>query len=62
MPLTSDGKAAFLLFLRIGAAGNFSTQAFYKSWMLSCDQADVTRFNSYKLRHSFRYAAPTCGH
>ena len=53
MPLTSDGKAAFLLFLRVGAAGTFSTQAFYKSWMLACDQADVTRFNPYKLRHSF---------
>lgn len=53
MPLTSDGKAAFLLFLRVGAAGTFSTQAFYKSWVLACDQADVTRFNPYKLRHSF---------
>jgi integrase len=37
MPLTSDGKAAFLLFLRVGAAGEFSTQAFYKSWVLACD-------------------------
>jgi integrase len=53
MPLTSDGKAAFLLFLRVGAAGEFSTHAFYKSWVLACDQANVTRFNPYKLRHSF---------
>jgi integrase len=53
MPLTSDGRAAFLLFLRVGAAGTFSTQAFYKSWVLACDQAHVTRFNPYKLRHSF---------
>jgi site-specific recombinase XerD len=53
MPLTSDGKAAFLLFLRVGAAGTFSTQAFYKSWVLACDQADIVRFNPYKLRHSF---------
>jgi integrase len=53
MPLTSDGKAAFLLFLRVGAAGKYSTQAFYKSWVLACDQANVTRFNPYKLRHSF---------
>src|SRR5712692_5995770 len=53
MPLSSDGKAAFLLFLRVGAAGTFSTQAFYKSWVLACDQANVTRFNPYKLRHSF---------
>jgi integrase len=53
MPLSSDGRAAFLLFLRAGAAGTFSTQAFYKSWVLACDQADVTRFNPYKLRHSF---------
>jgi site-specific recombinase XerD len=41
------------MFLRVDAAGKFSTQAFYKSWMLGCDQADVTRFNPYKLRHSF---------
>ena len=53
MPLTSDGKAAFLLFLRVGAAGTFSTQAFYKSWVLACDQAELARFNPYKLRHSF---------
>ena len=53
MPLTSDAKAAFLLFLRVGAAGHFSTQAFYKSWMLACDQASVARFNPYKRRHSF---------
>jgi integrase len=53
MPLTSDGKAGFLLFLRVSAAGTFSTQAFYKSWVLACDQAGVTRFNPYKLRHSF---------
>jgi site-specific recombinase XerD len=53
LPLTQDGKAAFLLFLRVGAAGEFSTQAFYKSWMLACDQANVPRFNPYKLRHSF---------
>jgi integrase len=53
MPLTSDGKAAFLLFLRVGALGPFSTQAFYKSWVLACDQANVARFNPYKLRHSF---------
>jgi len=53
LPLTSSGKAAFLLFLRVGAAGTFSTQAFHKSWMLACDQAHVERFNPYKLRHSF---------
>lgn len=53
MPLTSDGKAAFLMFLRVGGAGTFSTQAFYKSWMLACEQAEVTPFNPYKLRHSF---------
>ena len=53
MPLSIDGKAAFLLFLGVGAAGTFSTQAFYKSWVLACDQANVTRFNPYKLRHSF---------
>ncbi len=53
MPLTSSGRAAFLLFLRVGAAGTFSTQAFHKSWMLACDQAHVARFNPYKLRHSF---------
>jgi len=53
MPLTSDGKAAVPLFLRVGAAGTFSTQAFYKSWVLACNQANVTRLNPYKLRHSF---------
>src|SRR5450759_2171786 len=53
MPLTSDGKAAFLLFLQVGAPGHFSTQACYKSCVLACDQANVTRFNPYKLRHSF---------
>jgi integrase len=53
LPLTSDGKAALLLFLRVGAHGPFSTQAFYKSWMLGCEQAGVTPFNPYKLRHSF---------
>src|ERR1019366_8968340 len=40
-------------FLRVGASGPFSTQAFYKSWMLACDQAHVVRFNPYKLRHSY---------
>ena len=53
LPLTASGKAAFLLFLRVGAAGGFSTQAFHKSWVLACDQAHVARFNPYKLRHSF---------
>ena len=53
MPLTSDGKAAFLLFLAVSGVGYFSTQAFYKSWMLACDQAHVTRFRPYLLRHSF---------
>src|SRR5207302_1921691 len=53
MPLTADGKAAFLLFLRVGAAGHFSTQGFRKSWMLACEQANVAYFNPYKLRHSF---------
>jgi integrase/recombinase XerD len=53
MPLTKDGRAAFLLFLSVDAAGDFSTQAFHKSWMLACDQAHVARFNPYKLRHSF---------
>jgi integrase len=53
MPLTSDGKAAFLLFLRVRAAGSFSTQSFHGSWTLACDQAAVARFNPYKLRHSF---------
>jgi integrase len=53
MPLTSDGKAAFLLFLRVNAAGQFSSQSFYKSWMLACNRAKVARFNPYKLRHSF---------
>ena len=38
--------------LTCGVLG-FSTQAFYKSWMLACDQAHVARFNPYKLRHSF---------
>jgi site-specific recombinase XerD len=31
----------------------FSTQAVCKSWILACDQAQVPRFNPYKLRHSF---------
>ena len=53
MPLTSDGKSAFLLFLRVGAAGPFSTHSFCKCWMLACDRASVARFNPYKLRHSF---------
>jgi integrase len=53
LPLTGDGKTAFLLFLRVDAAGPFSTQSFYKSWMHACEDAAVTRFNPYKLRHSF---------
>jgi integrase/recombinase XerC len=52
-PLTKDGVAAFLLFLRVGAQGPFSTQAFYKGWMLACDQAGVERFRPYLLRHSY---------
>jgi integrase/recombinase XerC len=52
-PLTTDGVAAFRLFLRVGAQGTFSTSSFYKSWMLACDCAGVPRFNPYKLRHSY---------
>jgi integrase len=52
-PLTTDGVAAFRLFLRVGAQGTFSTSSFYKSWMLACDSAGVPRFNPYKLRHSY---------
>ena len=52
LPLTSNGKAAFLLFLRVGAAGTFSTQAFHKSWMLACDQAHVARFNPVMSHYS----------
>lgn len=53
LPLNMFGVDAFRLFLRVGAAGSFSTQAFYKSWMLACDRANVQRFNPYRLRHSF---------
>lgn len=49
-PLTKDGIAAFRLFLRVEAQGQFSTSSFYKSWMKACDNANVTRFNPYKLR------------
>jgi integrase len=52
-PLTSDGVAAFRLFLRVGAVGPFSTSSFYKSWMLACKAANVAPFNPYKLRHSY---------
>lgn len=52
-PLTTDGVAAFRLFLRVGAQGKFSTSSFYKSWIMACDNANVARFNPYKLRHSY---------
>lgn len=52
-PLTADGVAAFLLLLRVGAVGKFSTSAFHKSWWLACDQANVARFHPYLLRHSY---------
>lgn len=52
-PLTTDGVAAFRLFLRVGAPGPFSTSSFYKSWMLACKAAEVAPFNPYKLRHSY---------
>jgi hypothetical protein len=51
-PLTSDGVAAFRLFLRVGAVGPFSTSSFYKSWMLACKAANVAPFNPYKLLHT----------
>jgi integrase len=52
-PLTPGGVAAFRLFVNSGAQGKFSTSRFYKSWMLACDDAKITRFNPYKLRHSY---------
>jgi integrase len=52
-PLPPGGVAAFHLFLISEAAGSFSTSSFYKSWMTACDEADVPRFNPYKLRHSY---------
>ena len=52
-PLTKDGVSAFLLFLGVGAVGPFSARAFYKAWMLACDQAKVERFHPYLLRHSY---------
>ena len=52
-PLTTDGVAAFRLFLHVGAPGPFSTSSFYKSWMLACKAAEVAPFNPYKLRHSY---------
>lgn len=52
-PLTKDGIAAFRLFLHVEAQGTFSTSSFYKSWMKACDDANVARFNPYKLRHSY---------
>src|SRR6185295_9104086 len=52
-PLSPGSVAAFRLFVKSGAAGEFSTSSFHKSWMLACDDADVERFNPYKLRHSY---------
>jgi site-specific recombinase XerD len=52
-PLPPGGVAAFRLFLKSGAQGKFSTSSFYKSWMMACDDAEVVRFNPYKLRHSY---------
>lgn len=37
-PLTEQARSAFLLLLRVGAVGKFSTSSFYKSWMLACCQ------------------------
>jgi integrase/recombinase XerC len=52
-PLTYGAVAAIRVFINSGAQGKFSTSAFYKSWMKACDDADVKRFNPYKLRHSY---------
>jgi integrase len=52
-PLMPGAVAAFRVFIKSGAHGDFSTSAFYKSWMKACDDADVERFNPYKLRHSY---------
>lgn len=52
-PLTLGAVAAFRVFINSGAQGRFSTSAFYKSWMKACDDADIKRFNPYKLRHSY---------
>jgi len=52
-PLTGEGVEALRSFIGTSAAGNFSTSSFYKSWMLACDDAKITRFNPYKLRHSY---------
>jgi site-specific recombinase XerD len=55
-PLTSDGVAAFKLFVSAEAWGKFSQSAVYKSWKLACEQAGVRFFNPYKLRHSYATA------
>lgn len=53
VPLSPEGVVAFQQFIKAGAAGNFSTSAFHKSWTLACRKAGVPEFNPYKLRHSF---------
>ena len=51
--LGENGVAAFRLFLRVTAHGEFSNSSLYKSWILACKRAGVKPFNPYKLRHSY---------
>ena len=52
-PLTEEGVAAFRLFVEKDAFGQFSQSSLYKSWKLACDDAGVTFFNPYRLRHTW---------
>jgi integrase len=36
-----------------GQFGQFSQSSVYKSWKLACDNAEVSFFNPYQLRHSW---------
>jgi len=52
-PLTAEGVAAFRLFVEKGAFGQFSQSSLHKSWKLACEDAGVTFFNPYRLRHTW---------
>ena len=52
-PLTAEAVAAFRLFIENDAFGKFSASSVYKSWKLACEEAGVTFFNPYRLRHTY---------
>ena len=52
-PLTAEAVEAFRLFIDKDAFGEFSASSIYKSWKLACEEAGVSFFNPYRLRHTY---------